>query len=187
MNILQVGCHTGNDEHCDLVEKADSAVLIDANERCITEAKEKYKDFSHVSFEAIAVVPIDLGDAKIKLFHEEEKETSSWTSVNPDFVAAHCHHNNLKYFESDTTTLSKLLQKYPETDTLILDTEGLDFLNILSIDGELIDKIDTLIFEFIHCDGIVTKGPKLQSLLNYLTYVCFSDIKQDCYNLECKK
>ena len=187
MNILQVGCHTGNDEHCSLVEEADSAVLIDANQSCITEAREKYKDFSHVSFEAIAVIPIDIGDAKIKLFHEEEKKTSSWTSVNPDFVAAHCHHNNLEYFESDTTTLSNLLKKYPKTDTLILDTEGLDFLNILSIDNNLFKTIDTLIFEFIHCDGIVTKGPKLQSLLAYLTYVGFTNIKQDVYNLVCKK
>lgn len=189
MNIIQVGCNSGKDSHSKLVEESESAVLIDANPNCIEQAKERYKDFDHVSFETVAVIPIDIKGVKINLFQEEDVEDSSWASINPDFVAAHCHHSNLKSFKSETTTLSNLLRNYPKTDNLIVDTEGLDFLNILSIDNDLFDQLKMLTFEFIHSDGITQSGRKLDCLCFFLHHLGFA-IRQDkdCqYNLVCEK
>jgi len=187
MNIIQIGCHTGKDEHSESIKKASSAVLVDANPNCIKQAKEEYKDFDHIFFESVAVIPVDLKGVEIELFQEDNKEDSSWASVNPDFVAAHCHHSNLKSFQTKTTTISNLLRKYPKTDTLIVDTEGLDFLNILSIDNSLFNNLNSITFEFIHCDGIVTHGPKLECLLKFLQSLNFKKITQQDYNLKCEK
>ena len=187
MNIIQVGCHTGKDEHSKRIKECESAVLIDANPNCIKQAKERYKDFDHIIFETVAVIPVDIKGVKIKLFQEEDKEDSSWASINPDFVAAHCHHSNLKSFESETTTLSDLLRKYPKTDTLIIDTEGLDLLNILSIDNTLFNQLKRLTFEFIHSDGIVQNGPKLDCLVRFLNNIGFNNITQQDYNLQCER
>jgi hypothetical protein len=187
MNIIQVGCHTGKDEHSEQIKESKNAVLVDANPNCIEQAKERYKDFDHIFFETVAVIPVDIKGVKIKLFQEENKQDSSWASINPDFVAAHCHHSNLKSFESDTTTLSNLLRKYPKTDNLIIDTEGLDFLNILSIDNMLFNQLKILTFEFIHSDGIVQNGPKLDCLVRFLNKLGFNSITQQDYNLKCEK
>jgi FkbM family methyltransferase len=187
MHILQIGCNTGKDEHSDAIKKAKSAILVDANPKCIEKIKETYQDLSHIIYETAAVIPVDIKGRKIKLFQEEEKETSGWASVYPNFVKAHCHHSNLKFFEAKTTTPSKLLRKYPKTDYLIIDTEGLDLLNILSIDGMLFKDIKKLTFEFIHCDGIVNAGPKLNSLIYYLKSLGFKNISKKSYNLYCSK
>jgi FkbM family methyltransferase len=187
MDIIQVGCHTGKDEHSDQIKKSESAVLIDANPNCIKQAEERYKDYNHIFFETIAVIPVDIKGVEIELFQEQNKEDSSWASVNPDFVAAHCHHSNLKSFQSKTTTLSNLLVKYPKTDTLIVDTEGLDFLNLLSIENILFNQLNSITFEYIHSDGIVQNGPKLDCLLGFLTNLGFKKITQQDYNLKCDK
>ena len=187
MDIIQVGCHTGKDEHSDQIKGSESAVLIDANPNCIKQAEERYKHYNHIFFETVAVIPVDIKGVEIELFQEQNKEDSSWASVNPDFVAAHCHHSNLKSFKSKTTTLSNLLRKYPKTDTLIVDTEGLDFLNILSIDNILFKKLNCITFEYIHSDGIVENGPKLDCLINFLGNRGFKKITQQDYNLKCEK
>tara|TARA_R100000734_G_scaffold2671_2_gene2659 strand:- start:162 stop:725 length:564 start_codon:yes stop_codon:yes gene_type:complete len=187
MNILQIGCNVGDDEHSDLIKNAKSAVLVDANPKCIEASKQIYKDFSHVTHETLAVIPVDIRGRKIELFQEEEKETSGWASVYPNFVKAHCHHSNLKSFEAKTTTPSNLLRKYNETDYLIIDTEGLDFLNILSIQGSLLKNVKTIVFEVIHCDGITLAGPKAETLLAYLKHIGFSKVEQKSYNFYCYK
>jgi len=187
MNILQIGCNVGDDEHSDLVKNAKSAVLVDANPKCIEVSKQIYKDFSHVTHETLAVIPVDIRGRKIELFQEEEKETSGWASVYPNFVKAHCHHSNLKSFEAKTTTPSKLLRKYNKTDYLIIDTEGLDLLNIFSIELSLLKNLKTIVFELIHCDGIVSTGPKAGALVAYIRHIGFSKIEQKSYNLYCSK
>ena len=187
MNILQIGCNIGDDEHSDLVKNSESAVLVDANPKCIDKAKETYKDFSHIIYETLAVIPVPIRGRKIELFQEEHKEFSGWASVYPNFVKAHCHHSNLKSFEAEATTPSKLLRQYNKTDHLIIDTEGLDLLNILYIDLYLFNNIKNLIFEMIHSDGISSTGPKLKSLLFYLKTIGFTKMEQKSYNLYCSK
>ena len=187
MNILQIGCNVGEDEHSELVKNAKSAVLVDANPKCIEASKQTYKDFDHVTYETLAVIPVDIRGRKIELFQEEEKETSGWASVYPNFVEAHCHHSNLKSFEAKTTTPSELLRKYNKTDYLIIDTEGLDLLNILSIDGVLLKNLKTIVFEIIHCDGIVSTGSKAKALVGYIKLMGFSKVQQKSYNLYCSK
>jgi|TARA_R110002020_G_scaffold89952_1_gene219447 hypothetical protein len=187
MNILQIGCNIGDDEHSDLVKNSDSAVLVDANPKCIEKVKNIYKDFSHIKYETLAIIPVHIRGRKIKLFQEEDKETSGWASVYPNFVKAHCQHSNLNSFESKTATLSKLLRKYNKTDHLIIDTEGLDLLNIFSVDTCLFENIKKLTFEIIHCDGILRVGPKLKALLDYLNSIGFSKIKRQSLNVHCSK
>ena len=80
-----------------------------------------------------------------------------------------------------------MLVKYPKTDTLIVDTEGLDFLNLLSIENILFNQLNSITFEYIHSDGIVQNGPKLDCLLGFLTNLGFKKITQQDYNLKCDK
>tara|TARA_R110000824_G_scaffold380985_1_gene573559 strand:+ start:110 stop:673 length:564 start_codon:yes stop_codon:yes gene_type:complete len=183
MNILQIGCHVGDDDHSELIKTCESGVLIDANKKCVKEAEKQYKDVKNITYETLAIIPVDIGGVEINLFREDDKETSPWASVNPNFVAAHCHHTNLKSFKCKTETLSNLLRKYPKTDTLIIDTEGLDFLNIISIEQDLFESIKTLTFEHIHCDGIVKQGPKLECLIRFLQHMGFKSVKEETYNL----
>ena len=65
MNIIQVGCHTGKDEHSKRIKECESDVLIDANPNCIKQAKERDKDLDHIIFETVAGIPVDIHDFKI--------------------------------------------------------------------------------------------------------------------------
>jgi hypothetical protein len=186
MNILQIGCHHGNDEVFKFIENNKNLIkkiiLIDANQKSLELARSTYKNIENVEFFNYAVLPIDIGKTKINLYLPAEDETSAWTCINSEFVSAHAHHNNLVSIESPTISLSKLLINHSDTTNLFIDTEGLDVLNLFSVNFDQFPSLKEVTFEFIHSDGIVRSGNRLNALLMYLARFGFS-FSEEGYNI----
>jgi len=191
-NILHIGCHNGNDEIYSFVSKnienVDSVVLVDANPICIENARKQYNGISNCEFECFAVLPVSIGGQTIDLHSPVGEDMSTVSSVIKDFVTTHSKDPNTDTFEAKTTTLKELLSKYPKTNYLSVDTEGLDVLNLFSLDPKDYDNIKKVVFEFIHSDGTVSFGGlKLQSLLYYFGQLGFEKCYQEEFNIHCEK
>jgi len=191
-NILHVGCHNGDDEVYSFVSKnvqnIESVVLVDANPICIENSKKVYNSISNCTFECLAVLPVSVGGKSIDLHSPVGEEMSTVSSVIKDFVTTHSKDLNTDTFEAKTTTLKELILKYPKTNYLSVDTEGLDVLNLFSLDPKDYDNIKKVVFEFIHSDGTVSFGGlKLQSLLYYFNKLGFKKCYQEEFNIHCEK
>ena len=191
-NILHIGCHNGNDDIYSFVSKnienIGSVVLVDANPICIENAKKQYDGISNCTFECFAVLPVSIDGKSIDLHSPVGEEMSTVSSVIKDFVTTHSKDLNTDTFKAKTTTLKELLLKYPETNYLSVDTEGLDVLNLFSLDPKDYDNIKKVVFEFIHSDGTVSfGGSKLQSLLYYFGQLGFKKCYQEEFNIHCEK
>ena len=194
MKIIQIGCNNGSDDVFNFIEKhkedLEKALLVDANSKALKEAEIKYSDKSNFcDFKNLAIIPIDIDGGFIKLYAPEEQEISGFSSVSRQHVVAHAHHENLIEFDVETKSLNKLIEEFGgDVDYLFIDTEGLDALNLFSLDY-LNFNIKNIVFEYIHTDGIVKVGPRLNGLLTFLSQIGFKIEKDpDCeYNLIAKK
>ena len=192
MDIIQIGCNDGNDQVFSLIEAQEKeiqkCVLIDANPRALDKAKEKYSRFSFCEFKNLIVLPVDIGDVKVKIFYPAKDPSSVFSSLDKGHVTAHSHSADLMAHETATVSLSALLKEYPQTDFLFIDTEGLDALNLLSVDFNQ-TKLKQIVFEFIHSDGLLRTGARLTCLTSYLKFFNFSiekDPNSD-YNMVAKR
>ena len=193
MNIIQIGCNDGNDPVFSFISERKKdikkCVLIDANPTALEAAKERYKPLSDLcEFRNLAVLPIDTNNYEIEMFCPVKDPVSGFTSVSREHVVAHAHSRDLLSIKSPTISLSSLLSEHPETNHLFIDTEGLDALNLLSVNFS-ITRIRHLVFEYIHTDGIVKQGPRLKSLLLYLSEFGFrTERDPSCkYNIVAKR
>lgn len=191
-NILHVGCHNGNDDIYSLISEnkndVESVVLVDANPNCIEQTKKQYAEIPNCKFECFAVLPVSIGGLSIDLHSPVGEKTSEVSSVIKDFVTTHSKDANTETFQAKTTTLKELLVKYPKTNYLSVDTEGLDVLNLFSLDSVDYENIKEISFEFIHSDGTVSYGgSKLKSLLGHLSRLGFKDFCKKEFNIYCKK
>lgn len=191
-NILHVGCHNGNDEIYSFVSgnknDVESVVLVDANPICIEQTKKQYEEIPNCEFECFAVLPVSIGGLSIDLHSPVGEKTSTVSSVIKDFVTTHSKDTNTDTFQANTTTLKELLVKYPKTNYLSVDTEGLDVLNLFSLDAVDYGNITKVSFEYIHSDGTVSfGGSKLQSLLDHFSRLGFKEFYQKEFNIYCEK
>ena len=191
-SILHVGCHNGDDEIYSFVsenkDNIESVVLVDANPICIEQTKKQYVEISNCQFECFAVLPVSIGGLNIDLHSPVGEKTSTVSSVIKDFVTTHSKDTNTDTFQAKTTTLKELLVKYPKTNYLSIDTEGLDVLNLFSLDSSDYENITKVSFEYIHSDGTVSfGGSKLQSLLDHFSRLGFKKFYQKEFNIYCEK
>jgi len=188
-NIIHIGCNDGNDHVfkfvCENKKDIGEIILIDANFNVISKARKTYNEIKNTTFLNLAITPIDINGCEIEIFTPITDDSSNFVSVNRDFVRAHVHHNNILSTKVRTMSLQNLIDQYKDTTHLFLDTEGLDVLNVFSVDFDK-NKIEELTFEYIHSDGIVRHGKRLNSLLGYLEQFGFSfEVAQ--YNVIAKR
>jgi hypothetical protein len=197
MDIVYIGCGNRNllinesvtdDKYFKLIEENKEAyvTLIDANPFVVKILKDKCKNlpyYNRLKFLNLAILPIDTY-FPVKFFIPTDEKFSDFGSVNPVHVVAHTHNNQLDIVNTESISLNRLLKDFTSRDIkyLILDLEGLDVITLFSLDFNQI-KIDNIIFEYIHSDGIAQNGIKLQALLNILKVYGYSIDKYDDYNL----
>lgn len=161
MNILQIGCHTGDDHVFEYVSSNLSNIkklyLIDANPKCIENAKEKYKNIPGVNFLNCAIVS-DETITNIDLYVPMYDNTSAHASTSMLHLKKHGHHN-INTVNVVAKTFNNLLKelKIDVLDRLYIDTEGLDIDIVNSINFSEIN-IKYLMFEYIHSDGPLSWG-----------------------------
>ena len=188
MNIIQIGCNDGNDSVFSFVsdheKDIENCLLIDANPEALKKATDKYSKFPFCEFRNLAVLPIETEGYEIKLFCPRTDRCSGYASVNKHHVLAtlrkeienHAHiklpftvdlASELLEYKVSTISLTSLFKEYIKTDHLFIDTEGLDALNLLSVNFNK-TNLKQIVFEHIHADGLCQAGPRLKCLIEYL-------------------
>jgi len=172
MKIIQIGCGDGNDHVFELCKKnkqqLERIVLIDADENSLNIAKKRYAEEGiNVEADYCAVVPID-GCTGIKFFTPVDSKYALFSSNKKDFIQTYLHGHEIKSYVLPTKSLNQILQDSPELDWLFIDCEGMDALNLLSVDF-LQYEIKNIVFEHLHTDGIAHSGNRLLALRFYLS------------------
>ncbi len=189
MNIIQIGCHSGNDKassFLSLNEKyLNKVLLIDASPSALSLAKIFYKDFKKVELFNFAVV--DTNDTEIEIFYpvDENNVSYSYCSVLESHVKTHKDFEGentpqqIKTHKVPATRVNKLLKHFAGEyiDRLYLDVEGLDCSIINDIDLHQYN-IGHIRFEYTHSEGAFkTNGPILKKTINRLSSFGYSIIK----------
>jgi hypothetical protein len=177
VNIIQIGCHNGQDHVQKFIEKnyeqINRAILIDANNECLEVCKKSYKAYSKIEFYNYAIVPGDVTTvnfyAPVQFEHSEHSSLS-----NEVFLRQGLEYKTIVTPAINLNTLLKT-QNIKHVDRLYIDAEFLDIDIVNSIDFETYNIL-FLYFEKLHSDGWHNScGPKHQSCLerlknyNYIT------------------
>lgn len=176
MKIIQIGCNDGSDHVLEFCKQNLKNIkylnLIDADKDSLLKCSQIYKelfqdDFDKiVKIENLAISPVDCKE--LQLFAPEDEKLSGFISFNYNHVKAHLHSEKIRSFYVPARSLNNiLLFSGNNIDWLFIDTEGLDALNLFSIDFSLF-RIQNIVFEHIHTDGIVRTGPRFNALCYYL-------------------
>ncbi len=153
MNILQIGCNTGNDHVLEYVKNnqsnIDKIVLVDASLESINKCKITYANIPNCTFVHGAVVTDN--SESVELFVPSYDYSSEHASMNFDHLVQH-NHGNINKISVPAINILKLLDQYQPIDRLYIDTEGWDAKIVNSIDFNK-HKIPYILFEYIHSDG----------------------------------
>lgn len=170
MNIIQVGCHDGNDHVykfiCENKNFINSVHLIEPIKENLIKAIELYKSFNFINFHNIAIVENDSTN-EIEIFCANDIKESQTASI---------FKSHSSYFQSNINSrivsccnLNKFFKNNNiyNIDRLYIDTEGLDCKIIDSIDFSLYN-IEYLEYEYIHADGTHIHGKMDKEIENKL-------------------
>ena len=155
MNIIQIGCHDGNDHVFDFInsnhQNISKAYLIEPLYENYKKAVEKYKKFEFVEIIEAAIVDDENINA-IEIYFPENIEQSQTTSIYKKH--AEKHQDKVLSKSVNCFTLTSLLKNKDinTIDRLYIDAEGLDCKIINSINFSDFD-IKYIEYEYTHSDG----------------------------------
>lgn len=188
MNIIQVGCHLGEDHVYEILNncKDSTIILIDANLYSLEICQTKYQHITknnHIHFLNYAITP-SVDHSTIKFYIPDDDKTSAHCSTSIDFLQKH-NHKSWQQIEVQCKTLDNIISDFnlSTIDYLFIDAEGLDAMIILSLDLSR-TNIKRIIFEHTHSDGAFSHGSNLEEAIKKLHYHGYSLVNHDIYNLE---
>lgn len=185
MNIIQIGCHDGNDHVFDFIKynknKINRAILVEPLSEKIKEAKEKYKDYKFVEFHEYAIVDC-FDKEEISFFYPEDLVHSQIASVNFDHTKT--FRSDIKEIKVKCLNIQKFLDSLGITNIhrFYIDTEGLDCSLIKQIDFDKY-SIDYIEYEYIHSDGVHSYGKNGIELENKLLQLGYNKIMNPPFNV----
>jgi FkbM family methyltransferase len=185
MNIVQIGCHDGDDHVFEFIKynknKIKRAILVEPLAEKITQAKEKYKDYNFVEFYECAIVDT-FEDTEISFFYPEDLTHSQIASINLDHVKN--FRSDIKEVKVKCINIQKFLEdlNLQKIDRFYIDTEGLDCKLIKQIDFNAYD-IDYIEYEYIHSDGIHKYGENGIEAENKLIQLGYNKILNPPFNV----
>lgn len=188
MNFIQIGTHLADDNFYDIIknnkDNITKLILVEANPNCIETIEEKYSFINNKTIINKAVVSDDR--TTINLYIPINDSTSQQISESKDHVLAHGH-SSVTNININAINVNTLLDSFEGSiDLFCIDTEGYDIPIINSINFEKFD-IKTIIFEYIHSDGIRSNGgPKLEECKKLLTRFGYTFSFEE-YNIIAKK
>lgn len=185
MNIIQIGCHDGNDHVFEYIKynknKINRAILVEPLPEKINEAKEKYKNYKFVEFHECAI--IDSFDKKeISFFYPEDLIHSQIASINELHVKN--FRSDVKEIKVKCINIKDFLKtlNIKKINRFYIDTEGLDCNLIKQIDF-LNYEIDYIEYEYIHSDGIHQYGENGIEVENMLLNFGYNKILNPPFNV----
>lgn len=185
MNIIQIGCHDGNDHVFEFVSKnshsIDRLILVEPLGEKLEEAKIKYQDFKFVEFFELAIV--DFKDKEeISFFFPENLIHSQISSIDINHVLR--HRQDVKEIKVKCLHIEDFLDSLNilKIDKFYIDTEGLDCKIIKQIDFQKY-SIDYIEYEYIHSDGSYTFGQNGSDVESMLLNFGYKKIKNPPFNV----
>lgn len=167
MNIIQIGCHDGNDHVLTFVQQnidqIKNLILIDANYNVIPYCQKTYEFLKNtrINYEILnyAVVPYTQPVVPFLKLHIPENHLCS---LHCSYSYAHMkehHHQTLMTVKVPTITIHDLIIKYQFStiDYIFIDTEGMDvsIIDTLPFNQVFIQNIK---FEHAHTDSPFSNG-----------------------------
>lgn len=166
MNIIQIGCHDGNDhvlqfvrDHLNDVKKL---ILIDANPNVIPYCEKTYAFLKDTNIEYkilnFAIVKDTLKIPTLKLYIPPNEVCSLHCSYSYAHMKEHFH-KQLDIIDVPTNTISNicLTNNISTINYLFIDTEGMDIDIINSLPFNTIE-IGYIKFEHAHSDSPFSNG-----------------------------
>lgn len=185
MNIIQIGCHDGNDHVFQFVsenyETIDRLILVEPLKEKLKEAKIKYQNFKFVEFFELAIVDSEDQD-EISFFFPEDLIHSQISSIDINHVLR--HRQDVKEVKVKCLNIKKFLDSLnlSKIDKFYIDTEGLDCKLIKQIDFNKY-SIDYIEYEYIHSDGSYTFGQNGSEVQNMLLNLGYNKIEHPPFNV----
>jgi FkbM family methyltransferase len=154
--IIQIGCNDGNDYVFDFLSKEGDfrGIFVDASNKALKLAEEKYSSFPNVEFRNLAVID---GYADTVSFYEPNDDSiHGCNSLSKDFLFAH-NNFNLKEITVEAININELIKQsnFDSLDYLFVDAEGLDCALVNALNLKEFD-IKNIIFEWMHSEGART-------------------------------
>lgn len=187
--FVQIGAHTGKDYFQNIILKLTdpaNVILVEPNSELINILEQNYSFLTHKHKINICnkAISINNGTADLHLYHSSTGHSS--------LISRKSHHPS-HFINVETITFKKLCEIYSikEVEFLFIDTEGLDYEIINSIDFSSI-KINSLCFEVWPYDNDDSKNnfktgtsffnniikPKLEKY-----FILKEQVKEDVSNL----
>jgi FkbM family methyltransferase len=190
IKFLQIGAHIGQNDLASSIIKNSNiefGLLIEPLPHLIPHLVESYKDFSNIIIENKAVT-INTNE-KLKFFYDKVDPITELSSFSREHLINHnILDENIAEIIVDGETFDSILERHSinELDWLFIDTEGYDCDILLSIDFSKY-KIDSIVFEYTHSDGVFSRGgEKLNKVIEKLTSFNYDINPLDFGNLKCK-
>lgn len=167
MNIIQIGCHDGNDHVLAFVQQnidqIKNLILIDANHNVIPYCQKTYEFLknTHINYEILnyAVVPDTQPTVPFLELHIPENHLCSLHCSHSHAHMKEHHHQQLITVKVPPITIRDLINKYQffTIDYIFVDAEGMDISIIDTLPfNEL--SIKNIKFEHAHTDNPFSNG-----------------------------
>jgi FkbM family methyltransferase len=187
MKLVQIGANSGKDSVFSFITEnrndIELAILIEPIPFIINDLTQQYESYDNIIIENIAIS--DNEASEFTLYYEENSnyEVSSFSKQH---ILDHgCPEYKIKSILVPCLTINQLLDKYNiiELDYLYTDTEGLD-AHILSSINYAKYKINNIIFEVAHTDGVNKNGSNYSEITNCLVNLGYSLTQVDNLNIK---
>lgn len=187
MKLIQIGANSGKDDVFNFILNnkscIDLVILVEPIPFIINNLKQNYESIDNIIIENIAISDEDVSEF---VLYYEENSNYEVSSFSKRHILNHgCPEHKIKSINVPCLTINQLLEKHNlvELDYLYIDTEGLDVHIIASIDYSKY-KINNIIFETAHTDGVNTRGINYSEIMNYLNSLGYSLTPQDNLNMK---
>jgi FkbM family methyltransferase len=160
MTIINIGANDGMDDCRDFVlanQKQISRVLIvEPSEEALAKCKENYAGIPNAEFHNLAIVSDDSNGAI--LYSPKNQPDSHHSSLIPNHTLLHGH-KQIEGVAVRAMGIGTFLQRnnIEICDRLYIDTEGLDFYILMSLDFAKY-RVGFIRYESHHFDGLGNKG-----------------------------
>lgn len=155
MNIIQIGCHDGNDKVFNFIDSRRdeicAAYLIEPNIEMLALARNRYAELPFVTFHNLAIVT-DTESLFVEIYLPLDASQSQTTSLFRDH--AQQFQTTTVSREVPCSTLSQFMSSnsIDNLDYLFIDAEGLDCKILDGLDLKKYN-IKYIEYEFVHSDG----------------------------------